>query len=95
MTDINNNVDINYINIQLQNINVLINNINEDIKKMNDKLNVIRLNNNNNIKLNKNYNKKEEILKNEIICIYDKQEDEINLLHDYTDKWKIGEEYYR
>ena len=23
-------------------------------------------------------------LKNEIICIYNKQEDEINLLHDYT-----------
>ena len=41
MTDINNNVDINYINSQLKNINILINNINEDIKKMNIKLNVI------------------------------------------------------
>ena len=94
VTDIINKVNINDIISQLKNINLILNNINEDFKKMNDKLNMIRLNNNNNIKLNKNYNKKEEILKNEIICIYDKQEDEINLLHDYTDKWKIGEEYY-
>ena len=28
--------------------------------------------------------KKEEILKNEITCVYNKQEDEIDLLHDYT-----------
>ena len=86
MTDINNNVDINYINIQLQNINVLINKINEDIKKRNNKLCMTKLNDNKIINQNdKNEeNKKEEIPKNEITCIYNKQEDEINLLHDYT-----------
>ena len=46
MTDINNNVDINYIISQLKNINILINNINEDIKKMNIKLNITKLNDN-------------------------------------------------
>ena len=30
-------------------------------------------------------NKKEETPKNEITCIYNKQEDEINLLHDYKE----------
>ena len=87
MTDINNNVDINYINIQLQNINVLINKINEDIKKMNNKLSMTKLNDSKIINQNnKNEeNKKKEIPKNEITCIYNKQKDEINLLHDYID----------
>ena len=44
MTDINNNVDNNYIISQLKNINILINNINENIKKMNNKLNMTKLN---------------------------------------------------
>ena len=39
---------------------------------------------NNIIKSNKE-KKKEEILKNEITCIYNKQEDEINLLYDYSE----------
>ena len=52
---------------------------------MNNKLNTIKLNfSNDNIKTNNSDNKKEEILKNEIICVYNKQEDEIDLLHDYT-----------
>ena len=94
MTDINNNVDTNYIISQLKNINILINNINEDIKKMNAKLNISKLNDNKIINQNnKNEeNKKEETPKNEITCIYNKQEEEINLLYDYsedtnTDDW--------
>ena len=87
MTDIINKVDINKIISQLKNINILINNINEDIEKNNNKLSIIRLNDNNNIKRNNNNkdNKKEEIMKNEITCIYNKQEDEIDLLHDYSE----------
>jgi len=90
--DINNKVDTNDIINQLKNVNVLINNINEDIKKMNNKLNTIKLNfSNDNIKTNNSEDKKkEEILKNEIIRVYNKQEDEIDLLHDYTidtEKW--------
>ena len=85
IADINNEVDTNDIINQLKNINVVINNINEDIKKMNNKLNTIKLNfSNDNVKTNDSEDKKEEILKNEIICVYNKQEDEINLLHDYT-----------
>ena len=86
---INNKVDINYVNSQLKNINVVINNISEDIKKMNNKLNRIKLNNNNdNLKTNNENNKKEEIIKNEMICIYNQEEDEINLLHDFTNDMK-------
>ena len=86
MTDINNNVDNNYIISQLRNINVVINNINEDIKKMNAKLNMSKLNDSKIINQNnKNEeNKKEERPKNEITCIYNKQKTEIDLLHDYT-----------
>ena len=85
MTDIINKVDINNTISQLKNVNILINNINEDIKKMNNKLNTIKLNfSNDNVKTNNSDNKKKEILKNEIICVYNKQKDEIDLLHDYT-----------
>jgi hypothetical protein len=75
-------MDINDINTQLENIIILINKINEDNKINNNKLNINKINNNNIIKSNNN-NKKEEIIKNEITSIYNKQEDEINLLHDY------------
>ena len=95
IADINNKEDTNDIINQLKNVNVLINNINEDIKKMNNKLNTIKLNfSNDNVKTNDNDNKKEEILKNEITCVYNKQEDEIDLLHDYTEDteyWDDGE----
>ena len=64
---------------QLKNIN-----INEDIKNMGNKLKNIKLYNNDNIKAYNNDNKKEKILKNEIICIYNKQKEEIDLLHDYS-----------
>ena len=75
INDINNNKKINEINNQLRNINLIINNLIEDIKKNNEELNKSKtLNNVNNIKENKN----------EIVCIYNKQEDEINLLHDYN-----------
>ena len=49
-------------------------------------MNTIRLNfSNDNVKaINSEDKKNEEILKNEIICVYNKQEDEIKLLHDYT-----------
>ena len=33
------------------------------------------------------------LLKNEIICIYNKQEDEISLFHDYTDLYKWSDKY--
>ena len=59
MTDINNNVDTNYIISQLKNINILINNINEDIKKMNAKLNMSKLNDNKITNRNNKNNKKE------------------------------------
>ena len=38
-------------------------------------------------------NKKEETLKNEITCIYNKQKDNINLLHEYNEdkKYKYEE----
>ena len=76
-------MDINDINTQLENIIILINKINEDNKINNNKLNINKINNNNIIKSNNN-NKKEEIIKNEITCVYNKQEDEIDLLHDYS-----------
>ena len=59
---------------------------------MNDRLNRIKFtnyNNNNSININNDI-KKDKQLKNEIICIYNKQENEINLLHDYsinTNSW--------
>ena len=80
INDINNKVDINDIISQLENINVLINNINEDIKKNNNKLNVNKINDN----IKTNNNNKKEIQKNEIICIYNKQKNKINLLYDYN-----------
>ena len=95
MTDINNNVDTDYIISQLQNINVLINNISEYIIKINNKLNMNQSNYIRILNQNNNNNKKEEErFKNKISCIYNKQEDEIDLLHDYTihtDKWKDEE----
>jgi len=71
-----------YLSSQLKNVNILINNIiNEDIKKMNNELNKIK----NNDYITNNTNIKENELKNEIICIYNKQDNEINLLHDYNE----------
>jgi hypothetical protein len=58
---------------------------------MNDRLNRIKFTNYNNNSININNDiKKDKQLKNEIICIYNKQENEINLLHDYsinTNSW--------
>ena len=77
INDLINKKDIMYINSQLKNVNILINNIlNDDIKKINNELNKIKNNDYiTNIKENNNN------LKNEIICIYNKQNNEINLLH--------------
>ena len=83
MTDINNKVDINDISTQLENVIIVINKIKKDIKNINNKFNMTKLDENNIIKSNNN--KKEEIIKNEIKCIYNKQEDEIILLHDYSE----------
>ena len=69
-----------YINSQLKNVNIVINNIlNEDIKKINNELNKIK---------NNDYitNIKENKIKNEIICLYNKQDKEINLLYNYNIK---------
>ena len=80
VNDLINKKDIMLINSQLKNADILINNIlNEDINKINNELNKIK--NNDYIKKIKE-NKNE--LKNEIICIYNKQDDEIDLLHDYN-----------
>ena len=65
-----------YINSQLKNINIIINNINEDIKKNNNLLTQLKIN----YIPNKNIFEK----KNEINFIYDKQDERINLLHDYN-----------
>ena len=72
------NKQINEIINQLKNINFMINHIIENIKKNNKELNMI--NNGNNL----------NEIKNEIICIYDKQKDEIDLLHHFnedTNNW--------
>jgi len=76
--------DINYINSQLKNINLVLNNVNDDIKKMKNQLEQIKINNNNILKQN-NFNEKNKLneSKNQIICVYKKDKDEINLLHDY------------
>jgi surface protein len=76
--------DINYINSQLKNINLVLNNVNDDIKKMKNQLEQIKINNNNILKKN-NFNEKNKLneSKNQIICVYKKDKDEINLLHDY------------
>ena len=86
MNDLINKKDIMYINSQLKNINIVINNINEDIKKNNNQLNQLKMNyiSNNNTNINNTNNNIIEN-KNEIICIYDKQDEEINLLHDYNE----------
>ena len=99
ISDVINKADINFINHQLNNINLIVNNISENIRKINNELNQIKFNgdktikqsNNNNQKDIKNIikhdninNKKYESPKNEIICIYNKQKDEINLLHEYN-----------
>ena len=80
INDLINKKDIMHINSQLKNANILINNIlNEDIKKIHNDLNKIKNNDYiTNIKENKNK------LKNEIIGIYNKQDNEISLLHDYN-----------
>ena len=98
INNLNNTKDIENANTQLENIIiVMINKINEDIKKINNELNIMKVNNINinkelnitndiqidNLKLSEN--KENKLNKNEIICIYNKQEDEISLLHDYTD----------
>ena len=78
--------DNNWIITQLQNIQNLINKMNEDNKKLNSQLNIIKYNdvkNNTMIKINEN--KELKSLNNEISCVYNKQEDEISLLHDYSD----------
>ena len=107
MKDVVNKADINFINHQLNNINLIVNNINENIKKINNELDQIKFKGNKNIKQSNNNNqkdikniikhdninnKKDESPKNEIICIYNKQKDEINLLHDYKEDIKDWDE---
>ena len=76
---INNN--IKKTNNELNKIKV---NDNKNIKqnKNNNHKNIGK--NNNNLKKNNNDIRKDGSLKNEIICIYNKQKDEINLLHEYN-----------
>ena len=86
INDINNKKDIKYVNNQLKNINVILNKTTEDIKNMNSELKIIKLSNIeiNNLNTN-NINEKEiDSIKNEILCVYNKQDYEITLLHDYS-----------
>ena len=67
--------------------------MNEDIKKINNQLNQIKFIPINNINKNKIKEDKIKENKNEIICIYNKQDDEIKLLYDYNGKIsKLSEE---
>ena len=86
INDINNKKDIKYVNSQLKNIKVILNKTTEDIKNMNSELKIIKLSNIeiNNLNTN-NINEKEiDSIKNEILCVYNKQDYEITLLHDYS-----------
>ena len=79
-----NNKKINEIINQLRNINYIINHIIEDINRNNEELEKFKT-------INIENNKNENEIKNEIICIYDKQKEEINLLydyHEYYNYWK-------
>ena len=58
--------------------------MNEDIKKINNQLNQIKFIPINNINNNKIKVDKIKENTNEIICIYNKQDDKINLLYDYN-----------
>ena len=66
-----------YVNAknQLKNINFIINGMDGEFKKLNKQLN--------NIKLEYNINNSNIIKSNEINCIYEKNDDEIYLLHNY------------
>ena len=84
INDLINKKDILLINSELKNINLIITSLDEYLKKNNNQLNQLKINNTSNIDII------EKKINNEIICIYDKQEDVINLLHDYndnTDSW--------
>ena len=102
ITDIKNKKDINYVNNKLKNMNMIINNIMKDFKIMISKLEQNQLNNdyliNPNNKINNNIeeNKINELNenKNEIICCYNKLENEINLLHDYNNEYMSKNESY-
>ena len=94
INDINNKKDIIYINSQLKNINYIINGMNEDIKKINNQLNQIKFIPINNINNNKIKEDKIKENKNEIICIYNKQDDEIKLLNAYNNKFLSNDESY-
>ena len=87
--DIINKKESKYINNQLKNMNIILNKTIEDIKIMNNKLNTSK---SNNIKtsylktneINPNKINKIDQINNEIICVYNKQDDEISLIHDYS-----------
>ena len=91
INDLKNKKDIKYIINQLKNINILLNKSTIDFKKINSELNTIKSNyntflktNNKNENIPTNINNKFNEIKNEIICIYNKQGTEIDLLHDYS-----------
>ena len=84
--DIINKADINFINNQLNNINIMITVITDNIKKIGNELNQIKFNSEYSLKdkNNSNSNNNDNSPKNEIICTYNKQENEIDLLHNYN-----------
>ena len=92
INDINNRKDIKYVNNQLKNINLILNKTTDDIKNMNNELSIIKLSNFETTSLKTiinesiNHRKKNEIdsINNEILCIYNKQDYKISLLHDYS-----------
>ena len=104
INDLKNKKEIKYINNQLKNVNVLLNKSIDDIKKINNELTIFKSNYNDNTFLKTNINdeniyanKENEIklTKNEIICIYNKNEPEIFLLHDYSKIETLLPEYQK
>ena len=89
-----NNIDD--INTQLKDITIDVNKIKDDIKVINNKLRIINSNyKNNNMNEYIDEEEKNNLLNNEIICIYNKQKEEISLLHDYTESgWKENYQNY-
>ena len=90
---VNKKKEANFINSQLKNVNVVIKNLNEEIIKMNNKLTQIKfgnehIDNNKKQDVEEKMKKSEEKLKNEIICLYNKQKKEIDLLHDYSGDYR-------
>ena len=104
INDLKNKKEIECMNNQLKNINVLLNKAIIDIKKINSDLIIFKSNHIGNTFLKTNitneniYSNEENKInetKNEIICIYNKKEYQISLLHDYSKVEVLFPEYQK